>query len=234
MVILQAMAKPVKRSYRSPRRDESARQTRILVREAAERLFVSQGYALTTMRQIADEARVSERTTYAVFPTKLDILIEAIGVAVVGDDRPIPVAERPEFRAALEESDGARAIEIAVSFMSDLLERAGALVMASSESKGADAGLARAARRGEQARTRDLRLIAEALYEHGVLHHDLDVDEATDILLALTSPFVHQIWRRDRRRSIAAYRHTLRMSLQRSLLASPPDAAFEPEVPPEK
>jgi AcrR family transcriptional regulator len=215
------MAEPVKRQYRSPRREESARRTRSLIREAAARLFASQGYAVTTMRQIADEAGVSERTTYAVFPTKLDLYREVIGVAVAGDDRPIPIAERPEFRAAIEEADGAKAVEIAVSFLSALLERAGPLLMAGYESKGADPGLRIAAQHGEQARTHDLRLIAEALHQHGELHHDLDIDQATDILLALTSPHVHQIWRHDRKRSADDYRRTLLTTLRRTLLKAP-------------
>jgi AcrR family transcriptional regulator len=219
--MLLAMAESVKRQYRSPRREESARQTRILIREAAARLFASQGYAVTTMHQIAEEAGVSERTTYAVFPTKLDLFSEVIGVAVAGDDRPIPIAERPEFRAAIREVDGARALEIAVSFVSALLERAGALIMAAYESKGADAGLRIAAQQGEQARTQDLRLIAEALHQRGVLHRDLDVDQATDILLALASPHVHQIWRQDRKRSVEAYRSTLLTVLRRTLLKAP-------------
>ena len=221
MAILLAMAESVKRRYRSPRREESARHTRVLIREAAARLFASQGYAVTTMRQIAAEAGVSERTTYAVFPTKLDLFSEVIGVAVAGDDRPVPIAERPEFRAAINEVDGAKALEIAVSFLSAVLERAGALIMAGYESKGADGGLRTAAQHGEQARTQDLRLIAGALHQHGVLHHDLDVDQATDILLALTSPHVHQIWRQDRKRSAEDYRRTLLKTLRRTLLKAP-------------
>lgn len=215
------MAESVKRQYRSPRREESARHTRVLIRDAAARLFASQGYAVTTMRQIAEQAGVSERTTYAVFPTKLDLFTEVIGVAVAGDDLPIPVAERPEFRAAIKEADGARALEIAVSFLTALLERAGALIVAGYESKGADPRLRIAAQHSEQARTQDLRLIAEALHQHGVLHRDLDVDQATDILLALTSPHVHQIWRQDRKRSLEAYRSTLLKALRRTLLAAP-------------
>ncbi len=118
------MTMPVKRPYRSSVREKSARQTRAHIRDAATRLFIDQGYAITTMRQVAAEADVSERTVYAVFPTKLDLFAEAIGVAMAGDDRPVPIAERPEFRAALEEQDGERALELVVGATA-LLERAG-------------------------------------------------------------------------------------------------------------
>ena len=33
----------------------------------------------------------SEGTVYAVFPTKLGLFAEAIGVAMAGDDRPVPI-----------------------------------------------------------------------------------------------------------------------------------------------
>ena len=67
------------------------------------------------MREIAEEAKVSERTVYAVFPTKVALLNEAIGVAIVGDDRPVRVAERDDFRAAVNERDGRRALELFVN-----------------------------------------------------------------------------------------------------------------------
>ena len=94
------MGGPVKRPYRSPLREQAALRTRTQIRDAAARLFVRQGYAATTMRQISEQAQVSERTTYLVFPSKLDLLLEVIGVATAGDDRPVPIAERPEFQAA--------------------------------------------------------------------------------------------------------------------------------------
>ena len=130
-------------------------------------LFVEQGYALTTMRHVADEAEVSERTVYLVFPTKLDLFGEVIGVAMAGDDRPIPIAQRPEFREALDEQDGARALELSVDGAVALLERAGAVIMAGYESAGADEGLRTAARGGEAARAQDLRMVAQALATHG-------------------------------------------------------------------
>lgn len=212
------MDEPVKRQYRSPLRAQAARRTRAQIRDAAARLFVRQGYVGTTMRQVAEEAEVSERTTYLAFPSKLDLFLEVIGVATAGDDRPIPLAERPEFQAALSERDGKKALKLAVSLVSNLLERAGPLVMAALESAGADDTLREAAIQGERARARDLALIAEALEAHGQLREDLNVDEATDILFAVLSPQAHQMLRRDRRRSAARYERTVLKVFERALL----------------
>src|ERR1035437_7106973 len=67
-VILDLMSKPVKkRAYSSPVRQEQAALTRARILEAAGDLFVSRGYARTTIRQIADAANVSVDTVYVVF-----------------------------------------------------------------------------------------------------------------------------------------------------------------------
>ena len=60
----------VKRPYRSPRRTAAAAATRAAIREAAASLFLQQGYAATTMREVAARAGVGERTLYDAFPTK--------------------------------------------------------------------------------------------------------------------------------------------------------------------
>ena len=215
---MQPMGGPVKRPYRSPLREQAARRTRAQIRDAAARLFVQQGYALTTMRQIADNAEVSERTAYLAFPSKLDLFMEVIGVATAGDDRPVPIAERPEFQSALSERDGKTALALLVSLVSIFNERSGALVMAAHESAGADGALREAVMQGERAFARDVALIAQALQAHGALHPDLSVEEATDILLLLVSPQAHQVLRRDRKRSVARYRSTVLKALERALL----------------
>ena len=48
---------------------------------------------------------------------------------------------------------------------------------------------------------------------------DLSVEEATDILLVLISPQMHQMLRRNRGRSLARYRSTLLKALEGALLA---------------
>jgi AcrR family transcriptional regulator len=190
----------------------------VQIREAAARLFISQGYGATSMREISEEAQVSERTTYLAYPSKLELLLEVIGFANTGDDDPTPLAERPEFRGALSEHDGKKALELGVMFASTLLERAGPVVMAAYESIGTNEALRKSALEGERARALDLHLIAQALKSHGALRSDLSVDEATDILLVLISPQAHQMLRKDRGRSLARYRQTLLKALEGALL----------------
>jgi len=57
-------------------RDRKARQTRARIAEAALRLFVSQGYAESTIDQIAEAAGVSRRTVFHHFPAKESMLFD--------------------------------------------------------------------------------------------------------------------------------------------------------------
>jgi AcrR family transcriptional regulator len=86
-----------RRRYESPRRAQHAAETRAAILDAAGRLFAEQGWTGTGMRDVARAAGVSVETVYSNFRSKADLLLAALDVAVVGDDLPIPVAERPEF-----------------------------------------------------------------------------------------------------------------------------------------
>jgi AcrR family transcriptional regulator len=211
----------VKRRYRSPLREETARNTRARIRDAAATLFVEQGFVTTTMKQVAAAAGVAERTVYAAFPSKVDLFHEVLDVAVVGDELPVPVAERPEFRAALAETDGRRALELAVDYGSGLFDRAGALIMAGLESAGADPDMRRMAGEGARATADNVGELARALADHGALRPGVDAEEATDVLFALGSPHVYDLLRHQRGWSAERYRAWLLDTIARALLPDP-------------
>ncbi len=56
-------------------RERKKAKTRAAIREAAMRLFEEQGYAATTVDQIADAAEVSPSTFFRYFPTKEDVVL---------------------------------------------------------------------------------------------------------------------------------------------------------------
>ena len=87
------------RRYHSPRRRMQADQTREAVLEAAVRLFAESGWAGTGVRDVARAAAVSVETVYATFGSKAQLLKSALEVAVVGDDAPVPLADRPAYTA---------------------------------------------------------------------------------------------------------------------------------------
>jgi AcrR family transcriptional regulator len=213
------MSGSVKRRYHSPLRRKAAGRTRAAIRDAAISLFIAQGYVATSVKQIAEAAEVSPRTVFNAFPRgKAQVFQEALDVAVGGDDAPVAVADRPEFRAAL--ADPHALLERLVDTIVTLLERAGPLIMVTVESTGADADMRRLAQQGSRATAANLCTVAEALHQYGRLRPDLSVPDAADILFALASPHVHALLRRERGWSVERYREWLHQTLARSLLDS--------------
>jgi AcrR family transcriptional regulator len=64
-------------------RERKKRATRIAIRDAGMRLFAEQGFAGTTMDQIAEAADVSRATVFTYFPTKEEI-VHGDGGAAIG------------------------------------------------------------------------------------------------------------------------------------------------------
>ena len=82
-------------------RERKKARTRAAIREAAMRLFEEQGYAATTVEQIAEAAEVSPSTFFRYFPTKEDvILIDDYDPLIIDAIRAQPV-DKPAIRAVL-------------------------------------------------------------------------------------------------------------------------------------
>nr|BFE88964.1 hypothetical protein GCM10020093_115650 [Planobispora longispora] len=87
------------------KRARQRRATRHRIVESALELFVGQGYAATTLEQIAACAGVAVQTVYFHFGNKRTILIEGIGVKVVGDDEQVAMIDRSWAQEALTTTD---------------------------------------------------------------------------------------------------------------------------------
>ncbi|MEU8818514.1 TetR family transcriptional regulator [Actinoplanes sp. NPDC048796] len=82
-------------------RERKKARTRAAIRGAAMRLFEEQGYAATTVEQIAEAAEVSPSTFFRYFPTKEDtVLTDDYDPLIVEAIRAQPV-EVPAVRAVL-------------------------------------------------------------------------------------------------------------------------------------
>ena len=87
------------------RREANKQATRAALRQAAARLFAEQGYEATTVTQIAQEARVGERTFYRYFDGKDDLLAEQALAWI--DVLHQAISDRPPQEAAYEAVAGA-------------------------------------------------------------------------------------------------------------------------------
>jgi AcrR family transcriptional regulator len=104
-------------------RDEQARRTRRAIVTAAHDLFLAQGYWATTIDGIAAAAHVSRRTVFNSVGGKVALLKLALDWAIVGDDEPIALADRPAIKAILAESDPRQALTLWVQAVADVAAR---------------------------------------------------------------------------------------------------------------
>lgn len=148
-------AAQLRRAYDSPRRRRQAAQTRQAVLETATRLFAERGWAATGMRDIAREAEVAVETVYANFKSKTDLLATAIDVAVVGDDKPVPMRERTEFTAIGVGTRRTR-IAAAAALITDINRRTSGVNLALREAASSDPQLDEYMRVREEDRWTDI------------------------------------------------------------------------------
>jgi AcrR family transcriptional regulator len=80
-------------------RERKKRATRIAIRDAAMKLFASQGFGGTTIDQIADAANVSRATVFSYFPTKEEIVFGDAGAAI--DELATRLRERPDHETTI-------------------------------------------------------------------------------------------------------------------------------------
>lgn len=180
----------VKRSYSSPLREQGAVYTRLLALDAGHRMFVRDGFVTTSMKTIAYEAGVSERTVYTHFKNKVELFQEALNVAIAGDGLTVALTELDQLQA----TPSARAlIDEMVARNTAVLERAGALIMAGVESSGADPAMRRIADEGEHSMRANCARLAEALLATGEVREGLDAEAVADVLTTMMSPHVHQM-----------------------------------------
>src|SRR6478735_865246 len=116
------------RTYDNTRRAEQARATRRRIIDAARELLLAQGYAATTIAQVAKAADVSAETVQKGFGTKAALAKAVYDVTLVGDDEPVPLRERLEFRAVFAESDPVRKLAAYGVVGRTLWERLGPLI----------------------------------------------------------------------------------------------------------
>jgi len=178
-----------KRAYRSPRRSQQARETRRAIRDAASALFLDLGYGATSIVAIAERAGVAPETVYSAFGTKRDLLFECLDVAIVGDDEPVPLLDRPWFAAMQQERSARKRVRAMVDNGSSAAGRSAAFDGVIRNAAGADPKIAARMAQIDAARFGDTRRMVEVIAETGNMR--LDVDDATDLIYAIGSPAVY-------------------------------------------
>ncbi len=143
------------RRYHSPLRAKRAAETREALLTSAHRLFVTNGWVATGMRDVAAEAGVATETLYAYFSSKRGLLQAVLDIAVVGDDRPVAVAGRPEFEA-LGRGSLADRTAAGARLLTGIYVRTAALAKVIREAAASDDEIANVLRATREAQRRDV------------------------------------------------------------------------------
>jgi AcrR family transcriptional regulator len=207
-----------RRAYHSPRRTEQARATRRAVLDAARRLFVSQGYAATTIEAVAGEAEVSPETVYATFGNKRAVLSDLIDVTIAGDDAPVPILERPWVDAMRTEPDPRRRLRILARNGRLMLDRWADVAAVLASAAAADPKIAELWERNKEQRLTGQRALLRIATEGSTLREGLSREVAADVLFAVGSPEVYRLLVVDRAWSPARFERWYADTLERLLL----------------
>jgi AcrR family transcriptional regulator len=183
------MASAVKKSsYESPLRAAQAQATRRAIVEAAALLFTERGYGATTVDAIAHAAGVSRKTVFTSVGGKAAALKLALDWAVVGDDEPVPLMERPQISAQQQEPDARKLLAAYAAMNAEIAARVSALHGVVEAAAGADEELGELAATFARQRRFGMGKLAEELDQRGALPQDTSVDEAADVLWMMSNP----------------------------------------------
>jgi AcrR family transcriptional regulator len=170
-----------------------SQQTRRRMLDAAIKLFVQNGYGLTTIESIAQEAGVAVQTIYFSFGNKQKILKELIDLHVAGDDDPVPTLERPHVIAALSAEDPHELIRMLARMTREISERVAPLLEVLRNAVITnDDGTELWAANKEQRRVVQKHFV-DALVKAGALVESLTPERAVDICYALLGPEMYNL-----------------------------------------
>jgi AcrR family transcriptional regulator len=214
-------AQAPRRPYNSPRRQQQAAATRQTILEAAERLFLQDGYPATTMDAIAAEAGVSLKTAYLPFSTKSGLLRALWDLRLKKDDADVPVVQHEWFREVMEEPDPARKLQLNARNSAAAKTRIGGLFRVIRGAAEIDADCSELWRLIQSDFHANQQVIVESIHRGGGLRRGLSVATGTDILWTLNHPDTWTLLASQRGWSPHAYETWLAQTSCAQLLGTP-------------
>ena len=174
------------RRYSTPKRDQRAAATRTAILTAARALFLRDGYARTSVHDVAAAAEVSEKTVYLAFASKATLLRQVIQLTVRGDEALTPLSDRPEWRALVEGPVHGVFDRFAVANAA-MMTRTAAIIALGEAAAAADPELAEHRDRAHAATRADLDALAAELERRGALAPHITAQDAADTIYALAT-----------------------------------------------
>ena len=173
---------PQEPARRRTRRDVAAEATRDEVLRAARRLFAEQGYAATTVGQVASEAGVAVQTVYSSVGSKAALVLALNDL--IDAESGVPEAAASMATA----SDPVALIRAGVHLTRLLNERCGDIVQVLLAAAPSDADVATSVRDGMRRHQEGATQLAGRLAELGALRDGTSAEQAAASFGVLTSP----------------------------------------------
>ncbi|MEX5633500.1 TetR/AcrR family transcriptional regulator [Parafrankia sp. FMc2] len=181
-----------RRRYDATGRQAQARENRVRVIATATRLFVEQGYASTSIAQVAVAARVSAPTVFAHFASKANLLKVAVDVAIAGDDEQVPLHQRPAMLRVHQATTADQVLERFAAAGSEVAARVNPLLEVVRAAADADPEIAALAEELDRQRLVGTGIIAAAFAERLGVRDDLRaVERIRDTIWTMFSPQVY-------------------------------------------
>ncbi|WP_082619829.1 MULTISPECIES: TetR/AcrR family transcriptional regulator [unclassified Terrabacter] len=180
------------RAYDNSSRAEAALATRRRIIEAAGEMLLRDGYHAMSVSALAANAGVSAQTVYNAIGGKAAVVKAVYDVLLVGDDAPVAMQDRPEFRAMSTAPDREGFVRAYAALCATIYERVGPLLgVLLAQGAGGDTGLqdfvATIDRERRAGNTNALNALEAA---HG-LPPQLDRERFIDIVWTVTSPEIY-------------------------------------------
>ncbi len=208
----------VKRPYRSPLRMAQAETTRRSIVAAATRLFIEAGYGATSIDAIAEAAGVSRATVFTAVGSKPALLKTAYDVALVGDDAPVALPDRPDARAIRAEPDAYRFLEGYAGLVTALGGRVAAIYEAVRGAASAEPEVRPVWHKIQQERRIGAAHVVADAASKARLREGIDEEAAADVVWVLNDPGLYHLLVNVRGWPPERFHTWLAASLQRELL----------------
>lgn len=180
-----------KRPYDSVRRREQARQTRAAIIDVARRRFLDDGFAATTIAEIANDARVSVDTIYKAFGGKAG-LVSAICQEALTGEGPVPAETRSDAMQATER-DPRELIRRWGTLTTEVAPRIAPILLLVRAAATADPQMARLQSELNAQRLERMTHNARNLANKSGLRADVTVERAGEILWTYSSPELYEL-----------------------------------------
>lgn len=176
------------RRYDASWRRAQARETQRHIAETARALFLERGYGATSIRDIAHAAGVAVQTIYNAFEGKPAIVARIADMAIVGDDEPVALVDRPYVQAIQQGTDADVMVREWAALCRGIFSRFLPLLPILAEAAAADPGV-RAQWRNNAVinRYEETKAFVTHLTTHVELPEGLDIERATDLVWTYAS-----------------------------------------------